>query len=235
MQIDNVLNNRVLAALPPHVLEPLTAPMKREQFKPNEVMLEEDAPIRRVYFPASGVISVVGTTSDGAEAEAYTIGIDGFFGAHLLLGAERIVQRTTCQIPGVYYSLPADTFVQLAAQYPEISRTGLRYLHCMLALTAQAAACNLLHGLTERCARWLLLAQDRTGSEEMLLTQDVLAIMLGVHRPSVTVAAGTLQTAGLIKYSRGRITVTDRAGLENASCECYRLISAEFDRYFPRQ
>jgi CRP-like cAMP-binding protein len=172
---------------------------------------------------------------EGGLAESYTAGSDGFFGADLLLGADRLAQRATCQVPGTFHSMSSEDFLALAQAHDEFRRAGLLYLHCLMTLTAQAAACNLLHNVNERCARWLLLVQDRVHSPEFTLTQEILATMLGVHRPSISIAAGSLQKAGFIRYSRGRMTIADRAGLESASCECYRIVADVFDRYLPVQ
>ena len=226
--------NRVFAALPAALRADLAAQMKQETFAANDLLVQENAPIERVYFPVDGIISVVGATSEGGIAESYTAGSDGFFGVDLLLGATRIPQRATCQVPGTFYTMAADAFVQFAKQHDALVQAGLRYAHCLLALTAQSAACNLLHGLTERSARWLLLVQDRVHSNHFILTQEILATMLGVHRPAVSIVAGSLQNAGLIKYRRGHMTITDRDELENASCDCYRIIDAVFERFFPR-
>jgi CRP-like cAMP-binding protein len=183
-----------------------------------------------VYFPIDGILSIVSLTEDGTIAEAYTAGRDGMAGGEALLDADRQIFRTMCQVPGVFYSMSRADFVELAERDPALTRTVYLYLHCMISLTGQSAACNLLHGLTERCARWLLLTHDRVGKDSFDLTHDILSTMLGVHRPAVTIAAGTLQKAGLISYTRGRITITDRSALENASCECYGIVQREFKR-----
>jgi len=232
--VADLWTNRVLAALPPHVRDDVARSTQRETFAPNRLLLEEDTPITHVYFPVDGVISVVGPMQEGSVAESYTAGSDGFFGLDLLLGAKRLAQRVTCQVPGTFYSMTAEDFLTLAQRHEELRRAALLYAHCLMTLTAQSAACNLLHPVDERCARWLLLVQDRVHSAQFTLTQEILATMLGVHRPSVSIAAGSLQKAGFIRYSRGRITVVDRAGLESSACECYRVVADVFDRYFPR-
>lgn len=226
--------NRVFAALPPEVRTAVAAAMKQETFAANHVLVEENSPITRAYFPVDGIISVVGATSEGGIAESYTAGSDGFFGVDLLLGASSIAQRATCQVPGTFYSMPAETFLQLTQRHDALMQAGLYYMHCVFTLTAQSAACNMLHGLTERLARWLLLVQDRVYSNDFILTQEILATMLGVHRPAVSVVAGSLQNAGLIKYKRGLMTITDRDELKNAACECYGVVAEVFDRFFPR-
>jgi CRP-like cAMP-binding protein len=226
--------NSVVCALPHDVQRELGGLAREQSFTPNQLLIEENTPIAQAFFPANGVISVVGPMEDGSTAESYTAGSDGIVGADLLLGVDRIAQRATCQIPGTFYTITASEFLALAEKHESFRLAILKNVHYLLALTAQSAACNLLHGLSERLARWLLIAHDRVQSDEFVLTQEIMATMLGVHRPAVSIAAGSLQKAGFISYSRGRITVTDRAGLESASCECYRIIDDVFIRCFPK-
>jgi CRP-like cAMP-binding protein len=204
--------------------------MLRETMSAWQLLRDERDPIARAYFPIDGILSIVSLTEDGTIVEAYTTGRDGVAGAEVLNGADRLIFRTMCQVPGVIYSMAIADFLAFAERDAIFTRTVRNYLHCLMSLTGQAAACNLLHGLNERCARWLLLTQDRVGRDSFELTHDILSTMLGVHRPAVTLAAGTLQRAGLISYTRGRITITDRAALENASCECYGIVQDEFRR-----
>lgn len=194
------------------------------------MLRDEQEPIVRVYFPEDAVISVVSLMEDGTIAESYTAGRDGMAGSECVWGKERLIFRSMCQIPGVCYSMDAREFARLAKNDAAILETTYAYAHCLMALTGRSGACNMLHPVVQRCARWLLLCHDRVARETFVLTQDVIATMLGVHRPAVSIAAGTLQKAGLIEYARGRITITDRAGLEEASCECYKVIADEFVR-----
>jgi CRP-like cAMP-binding protein len=228
--MSEIAANQVLALLPDASLEALAPKLLRETLAAWQLLRDEREAIERVYFPIDGIISIVSLTEEGNIAEAYTAGRDGIAGAETILGAHHLIFRTMCQVPGVAYSMSTADFLEFAQQDAAFRRGVHLYLHCMTALTGQSAACNLLHGLTERCARWLLLTHDRVGKDTFELTQDILSTMLGVHRPAVTIAAGTLQKAGLISYSRGRITITDRAALENASCECYHVIEDEFRR-----
>ena len=225
-----VLSNRLLSTLPAPQLDAILPLLHRDPLKSWELICEAHAPIKRVYFPVSGIISFVCPMEDGTIAESYTVGREGAAGAELLLGTDRLVQRQMCQVPGVFYWASADEFLRLAEREPAIAAAVRRYLHCMFTLVAQAAACNLSHDVSARCARWLLTVSDRTGKDEFELTQEILAAMLGVHRPAVTIAAGALQKAGLIRYARGRIRVIDRQMLEEAACECYRIIENETAR-----
>lgn len=229
-RMSELVANQVLAPLPSASLDALAPKLLRETMTQWQLIRDEHEPIERVYFPIDGIISIVSLTEEGAIAESYTAGRDGIAGAECMLGADRLIFRTMCQVPGVFYSMSVADFLAFTQADSAFARRVDIYLHCMLSLTGQSAACNLLHGLAERCARWLLLTHDRVGKDTFELTQDILSTMLGVHRPAVTIAAGTLQKAGLIRYTRGRITITDRAALENASCECYAVIESEFRR-----
>ncbi len=228
--MSELVTNQVLALLPAATLEALSSQLIRETMTPWQVFRDENEPITRIYFPIDGIISIVGMTEEGSIAEAYTAGRDGMAGGELILGTDRIIHRTMCQVPGIVYSMSAADFLAFVKNDPAFARAVHLYMYCLMALAGQSAACNLLHGLSERCARWLLTTHDRVGKDSFELTHDILSTMLGVHRPAVTVAAGTLQKAGLIRYARGCITITDREGLEDASCECYHLIENEFRR-----
>jgi CRP-like cAMP-binding protein len=228
--VQNLQANQLLAQLPPRSCDALAAHLQHITLKTWEMLRDEHEPIRYVYFPVTGVISVVSLMEDGAIAESYAAGRDGMIGAELLFGDDRDVFRQMCQIPGDFLCMSAPEFRRLADADPEIPRAVYKYWHCLVALTGRAAACNLTHQVSERCARWLLISHDRVVGDTFELTQEVLSTMLGVRRPSVSIAAGALQKAGVIRYVRGQITVTDRAGLEAASCECYRVVADEFCR-----
>jgi CRP-like cAMP-binding protein len=228
--MSELVANQVLAQLPKASLEGLAPMLLRETLTQWQLLRDENEPIERVYFPIDGIISIVSLTEEGSIAEAYTAGRDGVAGGETLLGTDRLIFRSMCQVPGVVYSMSKADFLAFAARDSAFARSVYLYLNCMIALTGQSAACNLLHDLIERCARWLLLTHDRVGKDTFELTHDILSTMLGVHRPAVTIAAGTLQKAGLISYTRGRITIVDRTALENASCECYGVVQREFRR-----
>jgi CRP-like cAMP-binding protein len=154
-------------------------------------------------------------------------------GLPVFLGADEMPSRTLCQIAGEALRMDSATFREEAGRMGSLHRLLLRYTQAMLNSLAQTAACNRAHSVEERCARWLLITQDRIGSDRFPLTQEFMGQMLGVRRATVNVAAGMLHKAGFIAYTRGRITVLDREGLESAACECYRLIRSEFDRLVP--
>lgn len=223
-------SNQVLAVLSENLRERIAERLHREELDAWHLLRDEGAPIRNVYFPIDGVVSIVSLTEEGSIAEAYTVGRDGVAGAEVLLGTDRIVHRSMIQVPGVFYRMDVADYLNFVRTDEEFNRVMHLYLHCLLTLAGQSASCHLLHGLAERCARWLLITHDRVGKDSFDLTHDILSTMLGVHRPAVTLAAGALQKAGLIKYSRGCITVMDRERLEQASCECYGVVEREFRR-----
>jgi CRP-like cAMP-binding protein len=183
-----------------------------------------------VYFPKSGVLSSVIGLGDGRIVEAATIGNEGMVGIPALLGLDFTAATATSQVPGDSLRIPTTSFVQVLRRSGPLDRTLRRYIAFSLRSAYQAVACNALHSAEERMSRWLLTTQDRVGQAEFLLTQEFLAQMLGVRRQTIQVVAGTLQTAGLITYRRGLIRVIDREGLEAASCECYDIIKALYDR-----
>jgi CRP-like cAMP-binding protein len=198
------------------------------QFK--QPLLEQDQPITHVYFVESGVMSVVTDMEDGETIETGTIGNEGFVGLPTVLGVSVSSSRVFCQIPGVVLRVPAAVIADELKNGTQWFRLLLRYANFVTAMTAQHAACNRMHAVESRMARWLLMTHDRVDGDDFPLTQEFLAMMLGVARPTVNIVGATLQKAGFIKYSRGRVTVLDRTGLESASCECYRRIRGQLER-----
>lgn len=184
------------------------------------------------YFPHAGVFSMVSSPSQDSDmlVEVATIGNEGMIGLPLLLGGGGTPGECYCQVPGQASRIPRKAFEQLVDDCPTFRRVLLRYTQALITLISQNAACNRVHPVEERCARWLLMTHDRIGADHFVLTQEFLAQMLGVRRPTVSVAAGILQKAGLITYARGLIVITNRKGLEEASCGCYRVIREEFLR-----
>jgi len=215
--------NIILKELTPKDLERITSAAEFVTLAGKDPVWEENQPIRTVYFPETAVISLV-TLLDAGSIEAITIGNDGFVGLPVFHGPGQTVTRANCQMPGTTWRMSAETFTALCSDMPELNRALDRYSQLVIETISQSAACNRVHVIEERCARWLLMSHDRVASDEIPLTQEFLAQMLGVRRPGVTVAIGILERAGLIAHGRGRITVTDRKGLEAASCECYRAI-----------
>lgn len=232
MIVDNaeLRMNQVLGNLSEAVFDDVARRLTREVITPWQLFRDEGAPISRVHFPVDSVISIVSLSEEGSIAEAYAVGRDGMAGVELALGQDGTIHRTMCQVPGVAYSMSAADFLGLIAAHTEFEHQVDLYLHCMIALLGRSGSCNLMHDVPERCARWLLTTRDRVGGDQFTLTQEILATMLGVHRPAVTLAAGALQKAGLIRYSRGQIAILEPDALQAASCECYGIVADEFRR-----
>jgi CRP-like cAMP-binding protein len=222
--------NRLLKALPAETYEGLLPHLEPVQLAVRQVLWDAGAPIRSVYFPRGCVISIVVLLEGEPAVEAATIGREGVLGVPVALGAEFTSAQAVAQIPGDAARLPAPVFREAMARDGTLTGLVLRYAQALLEQTSQSVACNRRHTVDERCARWLLMTCDRVGADQFPLTQEFLAFMLGVRRAGVTVAAGMLQQAGLIRYSRGRITILDRARLEEASCECYHATKQTSDR-----
>lgn len=204
-------------------LEPVPLGFKQVLSAPHE-------PISHVYFPLGGLVSLLAVMADGTALEVGLIGNEGLVGLPIFLGAGSTPGRTLCLIPSEALRLPADAFRAEAGASGALDRVLRRYAQGLFTQVAQTAACNRLHPMAQRLARWLLLTHDRAGADEFPLTHEFVSQMLGVRRASVTVALGTLQQAGAIRSTRGRITIVNRPGLEAAACECYRLVRDEMDR-----
>jgi CRP-like cAMP-binding protein len=189
---------------------------------------EPETPIRDVYFPLGCVLSIVTRMKDGSQIEVGTIGREGMSALPLLLGASSTANDCYCQVLGLAVRISATLFRELSVSSPGFRQLLDRYLQAYVNMLGQLAACNRLHSVYERCARWLLMTHDRVDSDEIALTHEFLAMMLGTGRSGVTIAAGTLQQAGFIRYAHGSITIRDREGLENASCECYEVAREQF-------
>ena len=216
--------NLLLEALPPHERALLLKHLKRVSFATGAVVYAAGAPITHVHFIENCVMSVLALLRDGEAVEVGTIGKEGVVGLALFFGAERVPRRTIAQISGDALSMTVADFQRTVEASPALQKLLVRYTEAFFDQVAQSVACNRLHSVEQRCARWLLMTHDRVGRENFMLTQEFLAYMLGVRRPGVTVAAGALQRRGLIRYTRGRISVLDRPGLEAASCECYGAV-----------
>jgi CRP-like cAMP-binding protein len=203
-------------------LEPVDLPFAKILYQP-----EQD--IDHLYFPRSGVVSAVKGFQNGDVIEVATIGPEGIVGVPLLLGARTLGSRHIVQVAGHGVRIEAGVFQRLIEQMPDFRALLLRSTMALLHQVSQTAACNRAHSVDERCARWLLMTHDRVNEPSFSLTQEFLAQMLGVHRPTVSVAAGMLQKAGMISYVRGKIKILDRAALEAASCECYAVIAEQYE------
>ncbi len=220
--------NRVLAALPEAEicrLEPYLSPVVLPQ---ERTLLDGDA--SHAYFLEEGIASVVVTLENGDTVEVGIIGMDGVAGVPILLGTGHTPGRTFMQIAGSGFSIEAQVLKDEFERPGELRRYLQRYLHGFFIQTAQTAACNRLHGIEARLARWLASCRDRMEGDRLMLTHSFLGQMLGAPRPTVTLAAGLLHSAGLIDYSRGVVTVQNRTGLEEAACECYDIVRGEYRR-----
>jgi len=189
---------------------------------------DAEQPINDVYFPIDCVLSVVARVIDGSQIEIGTIGREGMSAFPLLMGASSTANVCYCQVRGDAIKIPAALFHDLTATDAAFRQVLDRYLQAYVNMLGQLAACNRLHSVYERCARWLLMTRDRVETDQLPLTQEFLAMMLGTGRSGVAIAAATFQQAGFIKYSHGNIMILDRPGLENAACECYEVAHGQF-------
>ena len=220
--------NGLLAQLAAEELASLIPWLESVELPLGLTLYEPDARITHVYFPTTGSVSVIIETRDGA-VEVASVGREGLAGIAAVLYADSMPMRTFMQAKGHAYRIEADVLRKIVAARPGMQQLFSRYTLALMNQIAQSVACNRLHSLEARCARWLLMMHDRVDGDQLILTQESLSYMLGVHRPAVTLAAGVLQKAGYIEYSRGKIIVTDRAGLESASCSCYETVRRGFE------
>ena len=218
------IRNRILSLLPAKELEAVLERSEMVTIQSKQVIYSRDEPIRYIHFPEDCVISLITELDNGDSVEAMTVGCDGFAGIAVFHGVASSRLKAIGQITGESRRIGADAFTELVRECGNLNRLLHRYSQFVFETVSQSAACNRLHVIEQRCARWLLMSEDRVGRSQFDLTQEFLAEMLGVRRPGVTVAMGVLQKAGLISHGRGSITVTDRVGLEQASCECYKTI-----------
>jgi CRP-like cAMP-binding protein len=222
--------NHLLQLLPEAERERVLALVQRVETKHGDLLFRQHEAIPAVDFPLVGVLSIVIVMEDGGIAEVGTVGNEGMAGIPLLLGSERSPSQGFYQVPGAAYRMPAAAFraeVERGGAFAEIMSA---YAQAFLNQVSQSAACNRLHPLEQRLCRWILMSHDRTGGDKITLTQEFLAQMLGVRRATVSIAAGMLQKAGLIRYNRGVIHILDRERLEEGSCECYHVVRREFER-----
>jgi CRP-like cAMP-binding protein len=221
--------NWLLSALPPHDFARLTARMTDVTFGHKDLVYRAGGPMDYVYFPVSGVLSAIVVMEDGDSAEVAGIGREGMAGVSIALGADRCHEQVFCQVvPCACRRMPAAEFAAEVGKGGALRDVVYRYVRAAMTAAARQTACNCLHSADERCARWLLQCHDRAGADEFPLTHEFLSQMLGVRRATVTVTAGSLQSAGFIIYKGGRVTVRDRAGLEGTACECYAVIRDAF-------
>ncbi len=230
--IQATVRNRILADLPAEEFKLIGERLHRVELALGESLHRAGEPIEQVFFVESGFISALTMLSDGAPLEIGLIGAEGVAGVSVVLGATNSYSETMCQTGGGAYRISTASLKDVVAKAPHLRDLLLRYTHVFHVQVAQTAACNAHHDLGQRLARWLLAAHDRSGVPELSLTQDLIAVMLGVRRSTVSIAASTLQKAGVIRYQHGRITIVDRVGLENAACECYEAVVSEYRSLF---
>jgi CRP-like cAMP-binding protein len=219
--------------LPEVVRERLFPRLELVEMPLGYVLYESGDTLEHVYFPTDCIVSLLYVMENGASAEIAVVGNEGMVGIALFMGGETTPNRAVVQNAGHAYQLKGDLLKQEFNRSSAFQHLLLRYTQALLTQMSQTAVCNRHHSIDQQLCRWLLLSLDRLSSNELLMTQNLIANMLGVRREGVTDAAGKLQDAGLISYKRGRITVLDRPKLEEASCECYGVVKAEFDRLLP--
>ena len=225
--------NHLLAALPVIEYERLVADLELIAMPLGNVLYESGSQLGHVYFPTTSIVSLLYVMEDGASAEIAVVGNEGIIGVALFMGGETTPSRAVVQSAGHAYRLSGQLLKREFTDSAAMQHLLLRYTQALLTQMAQTAVCNRHHSVDQQLCRWLLLSLDRLASSELTMTQELIANMLDVRREGVTEAAGKLQDAGLIHYSRGRITVVDRPGLEARACECYKVVKTEFDRLLP--
>jgi len=225
--------NLLLAALRDEERERLSPYLKKVVLDFQQVLIEPNEEITDIYFPYNAITSTLQEMHNGDSVETGLTGIEGFVGVPLWLGARTTPTRTMVQVAGEAYHMRAADFVRHVrdADSPLNDLCG-KYAHAFLAMTSQIAACNRLHPVDERLCRWLKLVHNRVRRDEFPIRQEFIAMMLGVHRPTVSTAANMLQQAGLIKYSRGQMQILDAVGLSNGSCECLEIMERQFEKIF---
>ncbi len=225
------IRNELLGGLPPDDLDRVRVLLTSVTMESGQVLHEPGEVVKHVYFPNRGMASIIAQEENGPTVEVGLIGREGVVGSWTLLDPQAIAfRKALVQVTGAALRMPLPAFRQAVSQIPSLRVRCLLHVQAMSVQVGQTAACNARHTLPERCARWLLLAHDRADADEIPLTQEYLSNMLAVRRPGVTVAASILHSAKLIDYSRGRIVIRDRAGLEGAACDCYRIVKTETDR-----
>ena len=229
----NPHQNQLLNALPTRDYERLASHLELIPMGLGDVLYESGSQLRYVYFPTTSIISLLYVMEDGASAEIAIVGNEGILGISLFMGGDTTPSRAVVQSAGHGFRLKAALLKNEFGRFGPTMHLLLRYTQALITQMAQTAVCNRHHSVDQQLCRWLLLSLDRLQTNELSMTQELIANMLGVRREGVTEAAGKLQDAGLIRYQRGKITVLDRPGLEARSCECYQVVKTEFDRLLP--
>jgi CRP-like cAMP-binding protein len=231
----NIRQNHLLGALPISVQERWLPQLEFVQMPLGGVMYEAGATLSHVYFPTSSIVSLLYVMEDGASAEIAVVGNEGIVGISLFMGGESTPSRAVVQSAGYGFRLKSAILKDEFNHAGPVLHLLLRYTQALITQMAQTAVCNRHHSLDQQLCRWLLLSLDRLAGDELLMTQELIANMLGVRREGVTEGAMKLQHAGLIRYARGRISVLDRAGIERRTCECYAVVKKEYDRLLPEK
>lgn len=225
--------NQLLDALPASDYERLGTHLELVPMALGDVLYESGSQLQYVYFPTTSIVSLLYVMEDGSSAEIAIVGNEGILGISLFMGGNTTPSRAVVQSAGHGFRLKAQLLKDEFGRFGPTMHLLLRYTQALITQMAQTAVCNRHHSIDQQLCRWLLLSLDRLSSNQLSMTQELIANMLGVRREGVTEAAGKLQDAGLIRYHRGRITVLDRPGLEARSCECYQVVKTEFDRLLP--
>jgi CRP-like cAMP-binding protein len=228
-------NNFLLAALPDPEWQRWRVLLEKVDMPLGQVLYESGATLTHIYFPTTSIVSLLYVMENGASAEIAVVGREGLVGVSLFMGGESTPSRAVVQSAGHGYRLRAQSMKDEFDRAGPVLHLLLRYTQALITQMAQTAACNRHHTLDQQLCRWLLLSLDRLRTNELSMTQELIANMLGVRREGVTEAASKLQQAGLISYARGRITVLNRPGLEKRTCECYAVVKHEYDRLLPEQ
>jgi len=227
----HAVKNEILLALPRKERDLLLSKLTLVQLRLHDVLQEAGEAIEFSYFPNTAMASVLNIMADGRSVEVGLAGKEGFVGLPLIAGFRTSPNRINTQAEGMAFRVDAEALREILQQCPELALHLLRYSQVMAMEVTQLAACNRLHEVDERLARWLLMSHDRIGTDALPLTQEFLAQMLGTRRSSVSVAASILQRAGLIKYARGHVTILNRPGLEEATCECYGVMRQQLENW----
>lgn len=222
--------NIILNALPDEDYQRLHPHLEPVQLKLGQVLYRPEEPIAHVYFPDNAMSSVIATTADGQSAEVGVIGREGIVGVDVLMQVDSSPNEQMIQFPDGGLRIKTEAIREEFKRGGAFHDLSLKYIHALMMQISQTALCNRLHSVEQRLARWLLMCHDRAKGDELTLTQEFLSIMLGVNRPTVTNSAVLLQGGGFIKYSRGKITILDREGLEDFTCDCYEVVKPEYDR-----
>jgi CRP-like cAMP-binding protein len=229
----NPRDNQLLAALPQAEWQRWQLQLEPAHLALGQVLYESGDTLGHVYFPTTAIVSLLYVMEDGASAEIAVVGREGMVGVSLFMGGESTTSRAVVQSAGEGFRLRAQQMKDEFNRAGPVLHLLLRYTQALITQMAQTAVCNRHHTLDQQLCRWLLLSLDRLSGNQLVMTQELIANMLGVRREGVTESALKLQKAGLIKYARGHITVLDRPGLEKATCECYAVVKREYDRLLP--